>query len=356
MRSKGEFGLTMSCASHVQAIGKGFPGQLGIFGDEHLEGLKRLTDEIKSHNSLAVAQLHHAGMRSPEDLIGEQPVCPSDDEETNSRALSLDEVKQLRDDFIEAGVRAKKAGYEGAEVHGAHGYILCQFLSPDINKREDEYGGSLENRSRLLFEIVEGIRNKCGTDFLLGVRLSAERFGIRLGETKTVCTQLIEDQKIVENAENAYFSTLPLKKLQKILREENFKVENSLSIPLKEARENFEKEYLTTQLKKFGGNISKMAKFIGMERSALHRKLKILGGKMKILEALNIISEEMVFRDDDGNFKPDQAVEAWQLIIDSGIVGFLSEWHRFYARYMIDHGVISGPTRDPNYVEDMSLH
>jgi len=196
MRSKGEFGLTMSCASHVQAIGKGFPGQLGIFGDEHLEGLKRLTDEIKSHNSLAVAQLHHAGMRSPEDLIGEQPVCPSDDEETNSRALSLDEVKQLRDDFIEAGVRAKKAGYEGAEVHGAHGYILCQFLSPDINKREDEYGGSLENRSRLLFEIVEGIRNKCGTDFLLGVRLSAERFGIRLGETKTVCTQLIEDQKI----------------------------------------------------------------------------------------------------------------------------------------------------------------
>ena len=77
---------------------------------------------------------------------------------------------------------------------------------------------------------------------------------------------------------------------------------------------------------------------------------------MKILEALNIISEEMVFRDDDGNFKPDQAVEAWQLIIDSGIVGFLSEWHRFYARYMIDHGVISGPTRDPNYVEDMSLH
>ena len=68
MRAKGGFGLTMSCASHVQAIGKGFPGQLGIFGDEHIEGLKRLTDEIKFHESLAVAQLHHAGMRSPEDL------------------------------------------------------------------------------------------------------------------------------------------------------------------------------------------------------------------------------------------------------------------------------------------------
>jgi 2,4-dienoyl-CoA reductase-like NADH-dependent reductase (Old Yellow Enzyme family) len=196
MRAKGNFGLTMSCASHVQAVGKGFPGQLGIFGDEHIEGLKRLTDEIKFHDSLAVAQLHHAGMRSPEDIIGEQPVCPSDDEETNSRALSIDEVQKLRDDFIEAGVRAKKAGYEGVEIHGAHGYILCQFLSSDINKREDKYGGNLENRSRIIFEIVDGIRDKCGSEFLLGVRLSAERFGIKLGETKEVCKKLIDTKKI----------------------------------------------------------------------------------------------------------------------------------------------------------------
>jgi 2,4-dienoyl-CoA reductase-like NADH-dependent reductase (Old Yellow Enzyme family) len=196
MRAKGGFGLTMSCASHVQEIGKGFPGQLGIFSNKHIEGLKRLTDEIKSHESLAVAQLHHAGMRSPEDIIGEQPVCPSDDDETNSRALTLDEIKRLRDDFIEAGVRAKKAGYEGAEIHGAHGYILCQFLSSDINKRDDEYGGTLENRSRIIFEIVDGIRNECGPEFLLGVRLSAERFGIKLGETKEICKKLIDTNKI----------------------------------------------------------------------------------------------------------------------------------------------------------------
>ena len=175
MRAKGNFGLTMSCASHVQSIGKGFPGQLGIFDDEHIEGLKRLTDEIKSYESLAVAQLHHAGMKSPKDIIGEQPVCPSDDNKTNSRALKLDEVKRLRDNFIEAGVRAKKSGYEGVEIHGAHGYILCQFLSSEFNKREDEYGGSLENRSRIIFEIIDGIRDECGSQFLLGVRLSAER-------------------------------------------------------------------------------------------------------------------------------------------------------------------------------------
>ena len=196
MRSKGNFGMTMSCASHVQQIGKGFPGQLGIFDDIHIDGLKRLTEKIKSFDSLAVAQLHHAGMRSPEDIIGEKPVCPSADDETNSRALSLDEVKGLRDDFIASAVRAKKSGYDGVEIHGAHGYILCQFLSSSINKREDEYGGSLENRSRIFFEIIDGIRNECGKKFLLGVRLSPERFGMDLEEIKTFCKQLINTQKI----------------------------------------------------------------------------------------------------------------------------------------------------------------
>ena len=85
LRAKGNFGITMSCASHVQEIGKGFPGQLGIFDDKHIDGLKRLTDEIRKYESLSVAQLHHAGMRSPEDIIGEKPVCPSADEETKSR-------------------------------------------------------------------------------------------------------------------------------------------------------------------------------------------------------------------------------------------------------------------------------
>ena len=196
MRAKGNFGMTMSCASHVQPIGKGFPGQLGIFDDIHIEGLKRLTDKIKSFDSLAVAQLHHAGMRSPEDIIGERPVCPSSDDETNSRALTLDEVKELIDDFISAAVRAQKSGYDGVEIHGAHGYILCQFLSPSINKRDDDYGGSLENRSRIIFEIINGIREECGDSFLLGVRLSPERFGMDLKEIKTVCKQLINTQKI----------------------------------------------------------------------------------------------------------------------------------------------------------------
>jgi len=80
-RAVGGFGATMTCAAHIQAIGQGFPGQLGAFSDDHLPGLTRLAAGIKAEGSLAIVQLHHAGMRSPKDLIGEAPVCPSDNAE-----------------------------------------------------------------------------------------------------------------------------------------------------------------------------------------------------------------------------------------------------------------------------------
>ncbi len=192
MRAKGGFGLTMTCASHVQKIGQGFPGQLGIFSDQHLDGHRRLAQEIQAHGSLAVIQLHHAGMRSPKDLIGEQPVCPSPDQDTQSRRLSLSEVEHLRDDFVAAAVRAQKSGYDGVEIHGAHGYILCQFLSPQYNRRDDDYGGSLQNRWRLIIEILGGVRASCGPDFLLGLRLSPERFGIQRSECVALCQHVID--------------------------------------------------------------------------------------------------------------------------------------------------------------------
>ena len=125
----------MTCAAHVQAAGQGFPGQLGIFSDHHLEGLSRLAEGIKEHDSVSLVQLHHAGMRSPTDLIGEPPLCPSDNEEYGARAMTTEEVEQLGEDFITAAERAEKAGFEGVEIHGAHGYILAQFLSGSINQR-----------------------------------------------------------------------------------------------------------------------------------------------------------------------------------------------------------------------------
>lgn len=195
-RAEGGFGLTMTCAAHVQAIGQGFPGQLGVFGDQHLPGLTRLAAAIKAKGSIAALQLHHAGNRSPQELIGQAPVCPSDDPETGARALTLAEVERLREDFIAAAVRAETAGFDGVEIHGAHGYVLCQFLSPTLNRREDRYGGSPENRARLIFEIIDGIRARCGANFQLGLRLSPERFGLELAEIIEVARQVLAQGKI----------------------------------------------------------------------------------------------------------------------------------------------------------------
>jgi 2,4-dienoyl-CoA reductase-like NADH-dependent reductase (Old Yellow Enzyme family) len=191
LRAKGGFGLTMTCAAHVQAQGQGFPGQLGVFSDAHVEGLTRLAAAIKAEGSLAMVQLHHAGMRSPAKLIGGTPVCPSDNAETGARALSLAEVEHLAEDFVAAALRAERAGFDGVEIHGAHGYVISQFLSPEINQRTDRYGGSLENRARLLFDVVAGVRARCRPGFVVGVRLSPERFGLKLAEIRTVAQQLL---------------------------------------------------------------------------------------------------------------------------------------------------------------------
>jgi 2,4-dienoyl-CoA reductase-like NADH-dependent reductase (Old Yellow Enzyme family) len=193
LRAQGGFGLTMTCAAHVQAQGQGFPGQLGIFSDIHLAGLTRLATEIKRHGSVAIAQLHHAGMRAPKDLIGVQPVCPSDNAETGARGLGLAEVEQLVEDFAAAAIRAEQAGFDGVEVHGAHGYVLSQFLSPEINLRDDRYGGSLENRARIIFEVISAIRSRCRPDFIVGLRLSPERFGLRLGEVREVAQRVMSE-------------------------------------------------------------------------------------------------------------------------------------------------------------------
>jgi 2,4-dienoyl-CoA reductase-like NADH-dependent reductase (Old Yellow Enzyme family) len=192
LRADGGFGMVMTCAAHVQAAGQGFPGQLGIFGDRHLPGLTGLAEALNARGAVSVVQLHHAGMRSPAELIGEAPHCPSVNEEFGARALTEAEVEQVVEDFVAAAVRAERAGFHGVELHGAHGYLLCQFLSAETNRREDDWGGSLEGRARIVFEIVRGIRARCGADFLLGVRLSPERFGMELGEVLEVAQRLID--------------------------------------------------------------------------------------------------------------------------------------------------------------------
>ena len=193
LRAQGGFALTMTCAAHVQACGQGFPGQLGIFDDRHIEGLSRLAAAIKAAGSVAVTQLHHAGMRSPPKLIGTQPLCPSDDAETGARAFTLAEVEALAQDFVAAALRAERAGFDGVEIHGAHGYVLCQFLSAATNRREDHYGGSPANRARLLLDIIAQVRARCRPDFIIGLRLSPERFGLQLMEIRDLAQRLLRE-------------------------------------------------------------------------------------------------------------------------------------------------------------------
>jgi 2,4-dienoyl-CoA reductase-like NADH-dependent reductase (Old Yellow Enzyme family) len=195
MRAKGGFGLTMTCAAHVQAQGQGFPGQLGVFSDDHLPGLTRLAAAIKAEGSLAFTQLHHAGIRSFKEMVG-QPLGPSDDAETSARAMTGAEVEESIEAYIAAAVRSQKAGFDGVELHGAHGYLIAQFFSPTINQRTDRYGGSLENRARFLMEIIDGVRARCGEDFQLGVRISPERFGLRLAEMRDLAAELLAGGKL----------------------------------------------------------------------------------------------------------------------------------------------------------------
>lgn len=196
MRAEGGFGLVMTCASHVQATGQGFPGQLGCFGDQHVPGLTRLASALHAAGSLAMVQLHHGGIRAPRPLTGVDPVGPSAHAKTGARALSVPEIEQLVEDFARAAKRAELAGFDGVELHGAHGYLLCLFLSPELNQRDDAYGGSLENRARLLFAIVDAIRARCRPDFVLGIRLSPERFGVRLLEIRELAQRLIDTGKL----------------------------------------------------------------------------------------------------------------------------------------------------------------
>jgi 2,4-dienoyl-CoA reductase-like NADH-dependent reductase (Old Yellow Enzyme family) len=147
----------MTCAAYVSDEGKGFSGQLGISRDAHLPGLQRLAAGLREAGTVSSAQLQRSGMRASRSLTGIVPVCPWDDEKTGARALTTAaEVRRIVDDFVASAVRAQKAGFEGVELPWRHGYLLGQFLDADNNRRDDGYGGSLEERARILFEVIEG--------------------------------------------------------------------------------------------------------------------------------------------------------------------------------------------------------
>jgi 2,4-dienoyl-CoA reductase-like NADH-dependent reductase (Old Yellow Enzyme family) len=192
MRASGGFGMTMTCAAHVERRGQAFPGQLGVWHDLHLPGLARLAHDIKARGSLALVQLHHGGTRALPELTGQAPLAPSVDPQSGARAMTTAEVQRLVEDFAQAAVRAQRAGFDGIELHAAHSYLLNRFISPEFNTRTDTYGGALEGRSRVVYETLAEIRARCDAAFLVGIRVSLERYGTSFAEMLEYSQRLVD--------------------------------------------------------------------------------------------------------------------------------------------------------------------
>ena len=196
-RARGGAGLIIVEAACIDApAGREGFGQVLIDHPRYIRGLNQLADGIKSCGSRAIIQLFHAGRQTHTIITGVQPVAPSavacSTVKDVPRELSIAEVQDIRDKFIAAAGYASMAGFDGVEIHAAHGYLINQFLSPDSNLRQDEYGGSLDNRARLLMEIVAGIK-KSFPKLVLGVRLNIEDFvpgGLEMVESLEICRYL----------------------------------------------------------------------------------------------------------------------------------------------------------------------
>lgn len=198
-RAQGGFGLIESCATHVAAEGQGFAGQLGIWGEHQVEGWKRLAAAIHGHGAPLMAQLFHAGHRALRPATGVQPASASAGGEGEGawRALDDGEIEVIIEQFVAAALRAQRAGLDGVEIHGAHGYLLMQFISTDTNRRTDRWGGDLDSRALLIREVARRIRAAVGPDFVVGVRLTPENYGhwkgLDLDESVQIAGWLVED-------------------------------------------------------------------------------------------------------------------------------------------------------------------
>ncbi|WP_435742361.1 NADH:flavin oxidoreductase [Nocardioides sp. SYSU DS0663] len=190
-RGRGGFGLVMTCAAHVAPAGQAWAGQLGIASDAHLPGLARLAEGLRATGTRSSVQLHHGGRRADPSITGRPNQCPWDEPAKNAVAMTTAEVEQAVESFVSAAVRAERAGFDGVEVHGAHGYLIGQFLDARHNHRTDGYGGSFDDRLRVLTDVLAGIRAATGPDFQLGLRLTPEGNGISLEEGRETARRVL---------------------------------------------------------------------------------------------------------------------------------------------------------------------
>jgi len=194
-RAEGGFGVVMTCAAHVAKDGQGWIGELGIFDDTLLPGLTTLADALRLRGAVSMVQIFHGGLRADQTVSGHMPWSASSAD--GVREATDEDLHRVIEQFAAAAVRARTAGFDGVELHGAHGYLFTQFLSVEQNRRTDGWGGPLERRARLLREALRAVRDRVGASFTVGVRLSPENFGnakgLDLDESLQTARWLVED-------------------------------------------------------------------------------------------------------------------------------------------------------------------
>ena len=172
----------------------------GLYSDHQIWRKAELAEAIKEYDCVAIIQLSHGGRQANPAATGLECVAPSpipcQVTQRMPRELTIDEIHRIQNDFVQAAIRAQKAGFDGVEIHGAHGYLLCEFLSPYANHRTDEYGGNYENRARMIKEIVHQTREAVGQHFIIGLRLSVDEWlgekGLQPDETCRLAHELEE--------------------------------------------------------------------------------------------------------------------------------------------------------------------
>lgn len=214
-KAKGGWGLIIVEDYKINPQAGGFIKLPGLWDDSQIESHRKLTDRVHQHGAKIAAQIYHAGRETSAEITGVQPVAPSaiPDPVVNAmpRELSVKEIQQLIEEFGNTALRAKQAGFDAVEIHGAHGYLINQFMSPFSNKRVDEYGGTILNRARFALQIIANIRAKVGNDYPLIYRMSVNEFveGGLTTEDSKVIAMLLEDAGInlIHASNGVYAST-----------------------------------------------------------------------------------------------------------------------------------------------------
>ena len=184
--AKGGMGLIITSHTYVRPDGMGSPRQLGLSGDQFILGLRELTDEIHQYNTPVAVELSHAGILANKKTTGQTPATVSNVEGyvgSSGREMTAADIQEIVEAFARAARRAKEAGFDAIQIHGAHGFLINQFLSPAFNKRTDTYGGPIENRAKVVLEILEKMRSHVGNDFPILIKMNSED-GIDGGFTK----------------------------------------------------------------------------------------------------------------------------------------------------------------------------